>query len=63
MEPREIRYVALGDGWKFCLDCLDLVVMDTNECHPLSLNMQEFHEGIEVGDGIVKEEKGTAGIG
>ncbi|KAI8002641.1 Protein DA1 [Camellia lanceoleosa] len=48
MEPRETRYVALDDGRKVCLECLDSTIMDTNECQPLYLDIQEFYEGLNM---------------
>ncbi|KAI5656006.1 hypothetical protein M9H77_24799 [Catharanthus roseus] len=44
MEPRDTKFVALDDGRKVCLECLDSVIMDTNECQPLYLDIQEFYE-------------------
>ncbi|CAN6172798.1 unnamed protein product [Urochloa humidicola] len=48
MEPRESRYVLLDDGRKLCLECLDSAVMDTSECQPLYLEIQEFYEGLNM---------------
>ncbi|RVX15020.1 Protein DA1 [Vitis vinifera] len=48
MEPRDTRYVALNDGRKLCLECLDSAIMDTNECQPLYLDIQEFYEGLNM---------------
>ncbi|KQJ81504.1 protein DA1 isoform X2 [Brachypodium distachyon] len=48
MEPRESRYVLLDDGRKLCLECLDSAVMDTTECQPLYLEIQEFYEGLNM---------------
>ncbi|CAI9116653.1 OLC1v1017852C1 [Oldenlandia corymbosa var. corymbosa] len=48
MEPRDTKYVALGDGRKLCLECLDSVIMDTSECQPLYLDIQEFYEGLDM---------------
>jgi len=47
-QPRESRYVLLDDGRKLCLECLDSAVMDTNECQPLYLEIQEFYEGLNM---------------
>ncbi|XP_074279221.1 protein DA1-like [Silene latifolia] len=44
MEPQDTGYVPLADGRKLCLECLDSAVMDTNECQPLYLDIQEFYE-------------------
>ncbi|XP_059635486.1 protein DA1-like isoform X2 [Cornus florida] len=48
MEPTDTRYVALDDGRKLCLECLDSAIMDTNECQPLHLDIQEFYEGLNM---------------
>ncbi|KAE8653995.1 Protein DA1 [Hibiscus syriacus] len=48
MEPRDTGYVALDDGRKLCLECLDSAVMDTKECEPLYLDIQEFYEGLNM---------------
>jgi len=48
MEPRESKYVLLDDGRKLCLECLDSAVMDTSECQPLYLEIQEFYEGLNM---------------
>ncbi|XP_027147969.1 protein DA1-like isoform X2 [Coffea eugenioides] len=48
MEPRDTRYVALDDGRKLCLECLDSAIMDTNKCQQLYLDIQEFYEGLNM---------------
>ncbi|XXG81310.1 hypothetical protein AAC387_Pa09g1977 [Persea americana] len=48
MEPRDARYVTLDDGRKLCLECLDSAIMDTSECQPLYLDIQEFYEGLNM---------------
>ncbi|CAM8921866.1 unnamed protein product [Rhodiola kirilowii] len=48
MEARETQYFSLGDGRKLCLECLDSAVMDTHECQPLYLEIQEFYEGLNM---------------
>ncbi|KAF7140133.1 hypothetical protein RHSIM_Rhsim06G0037300 [Rhododendron simsii] len=48
MEPRETKYVALEDGRKLCLECLDSAIMDTNQCQPLYLDIQEFYERLNM---------------
>ncbi|WCJ35308.1 DA1 [Euphorbia peplus] len=48
MEPRETGYIALNDGRKLCLECLDSAVMDTNECEPLHLEIREFYESLNM---------------
>lgn len=47
-QPRESKYVLLDDGRKLCLECLDSAVMDTNDCQPLYLEIQEFYEGLNM---------------
>lgn len=47
-QPREAQYVSLDDGRKLCLECLDSAIMDTNECHPLHLDILEFYEGLNM---------------
>ncbi|WOH10683.1 hypothetical protein DCAR_0730153 [Daucus carota subsp. sativus] len=46
MEPRDTRYLLLDDGRKLCLECLDSSIMDTHECQPLYLEIQDFYEGL-----------------
>ncbi|XP_071722445.1 protein DA1-related 1 [Rutidosis leptorrhynchoides] len=48
MEPRDTRYILLDDGRKLCLECLDSSIMDTHECQPLYLEIQEFYEGLNM---------------
>ncbi|XP_020217187.1 protein DA1-related 1 [Cajanus cajan] len=48
MEPRDTKYLLLDDGRKLCLECLDSSVMDTHECQPLYLEIQEFYEGLNM---------------
>nr|DAD21772.1 TPA_asm: hypothetical protein HUJ06_023235 [Nelumbo nucifera] len=48
MEPRDTGYVSLDDGRKLCLECLDSAIMDTSECQPLYLDIQEFYEGLNM---------------
>lgn len=44
MESREMQYVALDDGRKLCLECLDSAIMDTNQCQPLYHSIHKFYE-------------------
>ncbi|XP_059456693.1 protein DA1-related 1-like [Corylus avellana] len=46
MEPRDTKYLLLDDGRKLCLECLDSAIMDTHECQPLYLEIQEYYEGL-----------------
>ncbi|KAL7141259.1 hypothetical protein ABFS83_08G041600 [Erythranthe nasuta] len=48
MEPVDARYLILDDGRKLCLECLDSSIMDTHECQPLYLEIQEFYEGLNM---------------
>ncbi|XP_018845992.1 protein DA1-like isoform X2 [Juglans regia] len=48
MEPRETRYVALKDGRKLCLACLESAIMDTVDCQPLYIDIQQFYEGLNM---------------
>ncbi|KAE9457073.1 hypothetical protein C3L33_11017, partial [Rhododendron williamsianum] len=48
MQPTETKYVALEDGRKLCLECLDSAIMDTKQCQPLYLDIQEFYEGLNM---------------
>ncbi|KAJ6852224.1 protein DA1-related 1-like [Iris pallida] len=48
MESSDTKYVTLDDGRKLCLECLDSAIMDTNECQPLYLDIQEFYEGLNM---------------
>lgn len=40
--------MVLDDGRKLCLECLDSVIMDTNECQPLYIEIREFYEGLNM---------------
>ncbi|KZV52960.1 hypothetical protein F511_34814 [Dorcoceras hygrometricum] len=44
----DCRYLILDDGRKLCLECLDSSIMDTHECQPLYLEIQEFYEGLNM---------------
>lgn len=46
MESKDTRYVALGDGRKLCLECLDSAIMDTTACQPLYVDIKKFYEGL-----------------
>ncbi|KAG8377718.1 hypothetical protein BUALT_Bualt08G0061900 [Buddleja alternifolia] len=48
MESWDARYASLNDGRKLCLECLDSAIMDTDECQPLFLDIQEFFEGLNM---------------
>lgn len=48
MEPRETGYIALNDGRKLCLECLDSAIMDTSECQPLYSDIQKFYESLHM---------------
>ncbi|KAI9165924.1 hypothetical protein LWI28_022914 [Acer negundo] len=48
MESRDKMYLSLDDGRKLCLECLDSAIMDTHECQPLYLEIQDFYEGLNM---------------
>lgn len=48
MQPVDARYLHLEDGRKLCLECLDSSIMDTHECQPLYLEIQDFYEGLNM---------------
>nr|GMC50419.1 protein DA1 isoform X2 [Ipomoea batatas] len=48
MQPRDTKFFALDDGRKLCMECLDSAIMDSNECQPLYLDIQEFYEGLNM---------------
>lgn len=48
MEPKETGYIALKDGRKLCLECLDSAIMDTNQCQPLYADIQRFYESLNM---------------
>lgn len=48
MEVRDMRFLSLDDGRKLCLECLDSAIMDTSECQPLYVEIQEFYEGLNM---------------
>ncbi|XP_039000021.1 protein DA1-related 1-like isoform X1 [Hibiscus syriacus] len=48
METADTKYLSLDDGRKLCLECLDSAIMDTHECQPLYLEIQEFYEGLNM---------------
>ena len=48
LQPTDAKYLSLDDGRKLCLECLDSAIMDTHECQPLYLEIQEFYEGLNM---------------
>ncbi|XP_020526595.1 protein DA1-related 2 isoform X2 [Amborella trichopoda] len=48
MEPRNVRYISLGDGRSLCLECLDSAVMDTGDCQPLYHAIRDYYEGMNM---------------
>lgn len=48
MQPKEAGYIALKDGRKLCLECLDSSIMDTKECQPLNADIQIFYESLNM---------------
>ncbi|KAF7850177.1 hypothetical protein BT93_L5795 [Corymbia citriodora subsp. variegata] len=48
MESREMQYVALDDGRKLCLECLDSAIMDTSQCQPLYHSIHKFYDNMNM---------------
>ncbi|XP_066360238.1 protein DA1-related 1-like isoform X1 [Miscanthus floridulus] len=48
MEPKDSQYITLDDGRRLCLECLHTAIMETNECQPLYIDIQEFYEGMNM---------------
>jgi hypothetical protein len=48
VQSTDTKYLLLDDGRKLCLECLDSAIMDTHECQPLYLEIQEFYEGLHM---------------
>lgn len=48
MQPRETGYIALNDGRKLCLECLDSAILDTSQCQPLYKDIQRFYESLHM---------------
>lgn len=48
MQSQEAGYIALKDGRKLCLECLDSAIMDTNECQPLHADIQRFYDSLNM---------------
>ncbi|KAG5050957.1 hypothetical protein JHK87_003155 [Glycine soja] len=48
LESVDTKYLLLDDGRKLCLECLDSAIMDTHECQPLYVEIQEFYEGLHM---------------
>ncbi|TVU46078.1 hypothetical protein EJB05_05596, partial [Eragrostis curvula] len=46
--PKDSQYITLDDGRRLCLECLHTAVMDTEECQPLYIDIQEFYEGLNM---------------
>ncbi|KAL6527416.1 hypothetical protein OROGR_016506 [Orobanche gracilis] len=46
MKPRDKKFRTLDDGRNLCLECHDSAIMDTNECRPLLIDVQEFFKGL-----------------
>lgn len=44
----DARFLILEDRRKLCLECLDSSIMDTHECQPLYLEIQDFYEGLNM---------------
>ncbi|EAZ26385.1 hypothetical protein OsJ_10269 [Oryza sativa Japonica Group] len=48
MEPRNTKYMSLGDGRSLCMECLDSAIMDTGECQPLYHSIRDYYEGMNM---------------
>ncbi|KAF8370081.1 hypothetical protein HHK36_031884 [Tetracentron sinense] len=48
VQSRDTGYFSLDDGRKLCLECLDSAIMETSECQPLYIEIQEFYEGLNM---------------
>ncbi|AQL07761.1 Protein DA1-related 2 [Zea mays] len=48
MEPRNTKYMSLGDGRSLCMECLGSAVMDTGECQPLYHSIRDYYEGMNM---------------
>ncbi|XP_073035554.1 protein DA1-like [Primulina eburnea] len=48
MESRDAKCVSLNDGRSLCMECLDSAIMDTDECQPLFIDVQDFYEGLNM---------------
>uniref|UniRef100_A0A0D9VSC4 LIM zinc-binding domain-containing protein n=2 Tax=Leersia perrieri TaxID=77586 RepID=A0A0D9VSC4_9ORYZ len=46
MEPKNTKYMSLGDGRSLCMECLDSAIMDTGECQPLYHSIRDYYEGM-----------------
>lgn len=46
-QAKDAKYVTLDDEKKLCLGYLS-AIMDTSECQPLCLDIQEFYEGLNM---------------
>jgi hypothetical protein len=47
-QPKDSQYITLDDGRRLCLECLHTAIMDTEECQPLYIDIQEFYEGLNM---------------
>ena len=48
IQSKDVLYVALEDGRKLCLECLQTSIMDTGECQPLYHEIRDFYEGLNM---------------
>jgi len=48
MEPRNTKYMSLGDDRSLCMECLGSAVMDTGECQPLYHSIRDYYEGMKM---------------
>ncbi|XP_042029706.1 protein DA1-related 2-like isoform X1 [Salvia splendens] len=48
LEPRNTRYISMGDGRCLCLECMESAIMDTGDCQPLYHSIRDFYEGMNM---------------
>ncbi|TVU49909.1 hypothetical protein EJB05_01251 [Eragrostis curvula] len=48
MEPRNMKYMSLGDGRSLCMECLGSAVMDTGECQSPYHSIRDYYEGMNM---------------
>jgi hypothetical protein len=46
LQPRNTKYLSLGDGRSLCMECLGSAVTDTGECQPLYHSIRDYYEGM-----------------
>ncbi|EPS63709.1 hypothetical protein M569_11075, partial [Genlisea aurea] len=48
LEGKNESFVPLDEGRVLCLECLDSAIMDTLQCQPLYIDVQEFYEAMNM---------------